>query len=96
MFACYMCGEEHPRHDPDRPEGENFITVYEGHNYGEDCKAILICARCLDERDFDMWTDEREWGSHDPKVPYDKLPPFDHDDPHRGDPTRYPTLASLV
>lgn len=95
-YPCYGCGKSFPTFDPEKVEDENFVGMYEGHNYGEGCKAIVVCRVCMDEGDFDMWTDEAEWNSKNPVVPYIKLPPFDHDDPERDDVTKYPTPETLL
>lgn len=94
---CYHCGEAYPVAGPDVPSGTPCIAMYEGHETNKpSCQAIVICTLCMEKCDFDMWTNEREWASTNPLVPYSKLPPFDHDDPDRDDPTRYPTVDQLM
>ncbi len=93
---CYRCGKCFPVFNPDLAEDANFVGMYEAHNYGEDCRAIVICRTCMDECDFDMWTDESEWNSHSPLVAYGNLPPYDHDAPDRSDVTKYKTPKELL
>lgn len=94
-FACYCCGERYQQPCPEMPKGANFITLYEGVDDGC-CRAIVICWACFNQGGFDMWTDEAEWNSTDPAVPYRLLPPYDHDDPARDEPSRYPSLQELL
>ena len=96
-IPCYHCGKSFPVFHPDFDEATNYVGMYEAHNYGsEECRAIVICIHCMDKGDFDMWTDEAEWDSTKPLVPYKNLPPFDHDDPDRDDVTRYKTPTELL
>jgi len=72
--------------------------MYEGvdRSVSPSCQAIVICMHCIEQGDFDMWTDKAEWNSNNPLVPYDKLPFYNHDDPNKDDPTKYPTPAELL
>lgn len=96
---CYACGRCYaiwvdPKNTP-RPD--NYITVYEAHE--DACWAIVICAVCFDRGGFDMWTDENEWddlAGLNPKVPFAKLPPLDHDDADCWNPAKYPTVDALL
>ncbi len=95
LFACYWCGEKHPQFDPELPTGTNYITLYEGSD-ASGCRAIVICCACMGKGGFDMWTDAAEWNSKDPLVPYRLLPPYDHDDPKRDCPSKYPPPQQLL
>jgi hypothetical protein len=95
LFVCYCCGEEFPQFHPGLPDGTNSIGLYEGTDEGG-CRAIVICSACMEKGDFDMWTNEAEWDSKDPAVPYRLLPPYDHDDPERDDPAKYPSPQELL
>lgn len=57
-----------------------------------------LCAgsTCFRKGDFDMWTDEAEWDSKSPVVPYRLLPPYDHDDPERERVSKYPPPKELL
>tara|TARA_Y100000310_G_scaffold91693_2_gene89152 strand:+ start:6053 stop:6352 length:300 start_codon:yes stop_codon:yes gene_type:complete len=96
LIPCYCCGNSFPVFSRDQPDDQNFVGIYEGHNDGEDCRAIVICRACMDKGDFDMWTDEAEWNSKSPVVAFNKLPPYDHNGPDRDDVTKYPTPEELV
>lgn len=95
VFACYCCGEKCPEYHPDQSAGVNYITMYEGSDTSG-CRAIVICCACLEKGDFDMWTEEAEWDSKSPLVPYRLLPPYDHHDPERDNAAKYPSPQELL
>lgn len=72
-----------------------YVSVYEGHDENG-CRAIVICSVCMENGDFDMWTDEGEWDSKNPAVPYRLLPIYDHKDPNRDRVSRYPSPKELL
>jgi len=95
LFMCYCCGEKHQQFRPDLPANTNYVALYEGSDKSG-CRAIIICAVCMKKGDFDMWTNEAEWDSKKPMVPYRLLPPYDHDDPERDCPSKYPSPSELL
>ena len=95
LAICYCCGEKHPVHHPDLPKETVYIAMYEGHDENG-CRAIVICSACMEKGDFDMWTNGPEWDSKEPLVPYQSLPPYDHDDPDRDRVSKYPFPQELL
>lgn len=95
--TCYLCGESHPVfEDHEKSEGRNCIAMYEAAEENEPCRAIVICTRCMEKGDFDMWTNRAEWDSKNPAIPHALLPLYDHDDPDRNNPLKYPAPKTLL
>jgi len=62
---------------------------------GDAWRVVVMCPKCFDELDPDMWTCEEHWMAMKPAVPYSKLPPCGRDDYETGhwNPETYAAFA---
>lgn len=75
-MRCFRCAEE------SEPDGLQILDAQPGGPAGNGgtWRIVVMCPRCFDELDPDMWTCEEHWMAMKPVVPYDRLPPCGRDD----------------
>ena len=89
-MRCFKCANEIvelPEGDPARQSEDWHYTpafvvevLKDRASLGEEgCHCTVVCWTCMHEIQPDMWMAGDDWDAMSPAVPYEKLPPFDHD-----------------
>lgn len=75
-MKCFRCAVDH------KYKELHAIDAQSGGPAGDEGKmrVIVMCQKCWDDLEPDMWTCEEHWMAMKPAVPFDKLPVASKDD----------------
>ena len=103
-FRCFSCARWTDEvKDGPSPEAEAVAQAFRWdtgvldiHGSELGCRAAVACWVCFWRTEPDLWISPGDWAALNPRVPYEKLPAFDHSDPEHGsDPANYPWPSAV-